>query len=125
MGVEVYVHDDEVTIDLTGSERVLAFKGHLSLPLADITSARVVPADQARAGLAWRRIAGAYWPGHIATGHFAVPDRPGARQLWCAYGDPELLEITTRIERPCRVVLQHPDRERLAWWISERIARSG
>jgi hypothetical protein len=124
MGVEVHVHDDGVTVDFHGLERFLTLKGHLELPLADVVDARIVPADVARHGLGWR-LGGGYWPGSLATGHFTVPGRPHARQLWCAYGDPDLLVIDTRLDRPTRVVLQHPDRQRLAWWINERLARAG
>ena len=59
----------------------------------------------------------------MATGWFTVKDRKGARELWCVYKDPEVLVIDTRRERPCRVVLQHPDRHDLAWYIGERLGR--
>ena len=57
----------------------------------------------------------------MATGHFTVPGRTGARQFWCVYRDPEVLVIDTSLENPARIVLQHADRDRLAWFISERI----
>jgi hypothetical protein len=34
-----------------------------------------------------------------------------------------VLLIETKLDHPVRVVLQHPDRERLAWLIAERIDR--
>ncbi len=120
MAVEVYVHDDRVTIDLGGMEQVWCLKRHVELPIADVTGARVAPVDELREGLGWR-VGGGYWPGRLATGHFTVPGRSGARQLWCVFRDPEVLVIDTVLERPCRVVLQHPDRERLAWLIAERV----
>jgi hypothetical protein len=43
------------------------------------------------------------------------------RQLWDVYTDTEVLVIETRLDSPWRVVLQHPDREFLAWIISERV----
>jgi hypothetical protein len=34
------------------------------------------------------------------------------------------LVIDTTLDHPARIVLQHPDRERLAWFIGERIPPS-
>ena len=120
MGVEVYVHNDAVDISFTGADRFLCFKDRLIVPMDEIDSARVLAVEDVKGDLGWR-LAGGYWPGRFATGHFAVRDRKNARQLWCVYRDPEVLVIDTRIERPCRIVLQHPDRHNLAWLIGERI----
>ena len=120
MAVSVYVHDDRVTVDFDGWEQLWCLKRHVEIPLADITDARVAPVEEVRAGLGWR-VGGGYWPGRMATGHFTVSGRPGARQLWCVFRDREVLVIDTVLESPCRVVLQHPDRERLAWLIAERL----
>ena len=122
MGCCVYVHDDRVDIDVDGLDRLMALKGHLTLSMADIVSARVAPVDEPRRDLGWR-VAGGYWPGLVATGHFLVRGRPGARPWWLVYRDPEVLVIDTDLDRPCRVVLQHPDRHDLAWLINERVAR--
>ena len=46
----------------------------------------------------------------------------GKRQLWCVYRDDEVLVIDNRLNRPCRVVLQLPDRHDIAWYIGERLA---
>ena len=119
MGLRIELHDDRVTIDLDGVEQVWALARHLEVPTEHITAARVMPVDDVHHGLGWR-IGGAYWPGAVAAGHFTVPDRPGARQFWCVYRDRDVLVIDTDLERPCRLVLQHPDREFLAWIIGER-----
>ncbi len=120
MGVEVFVFQEYVSIDFTGLERLLTLKGHLDVPLHDITSARVVPLAEVRRGLGWR-VGGSYWPGRLISGHFTVPDEPGARQLWCVQRDREVLVIDTDVERPRRIVLQHPDRHDIAWLIGERL----
>lgn len=120
MSLDVHVHDDRVTVDIGGIDQVWCLKRHIDLPMLDITSARVVTVAEAKEGLGWR-IGGGNWPGRMATGHFTVPGRTGARQLWCVYRDAEVLVIDTDLERPARVVLQHPDRDRLAWLIAERI----
>ena len=120
MSPHVHVHDDRVTIDLGGLDQLWCLARHLEIPFEDITDARVAPVSELKRGLGWR-VGGGYWPGRMATGHFLVPDRPGARQFWCTYRDAEVLVIDTSLERPARVVLQHPDRDRLAWLIAERI----
>jgi hypothetical protein len=120
MAVHVYVHDDRVTIDFDGWEQVWCLKRHVELPIEHITDARVVPVGEVGEGLGWR-VGGGYWPGRMATGHFTVPGRSGARQLWCVFRDPDVLVIETDLDSPARVVLQHEDRDRLAWLIAERI----
>lgn len=124
MPLQIVVHDDVVDIAITGLDQLLCLSSGLALPVAEIASAKVVSVAAAKAGLGWR-VGGGYWPGWFATGWFTIPDRKGARQLWCVYRDPEVLVIDTTRERPARLVLQHPDRHDLAWWIGERIPRSG
>lgn len=125
MAIEVTVRDDAVDIDITGAfDMTMCLSPGLRIPMADITSARLASWDEVRPGLGWR-VGGAYWPGLIATGWYTVPGRKGVRQLLAVFRDrAELLVIDTRLDKPCRVVLQHPDRERLAWWINERIAQA-
>ncbi|WP_208028706.1 hypothetical protein [Rhabdothermincola sediminis] len=120
MAVEVFVYQDHVTVDFTGTERILTLKGHLDLSMYEIESARVAPVDELRAELGWR-VGGGYLPGFFITGWFTVPGRKGARQLWCVYRDREALVIETRRDSPRRVVLQHPYRHDLAWLIAERV----
>lgn len=120
MSLDVHVYDDRVTIDVGGADQLWCLKRHLELPIAQITSARVVPVGEVKEGLGWR-VGGGYWPGRMATGHFTIPGHEGGRQFWCVYRDPEVLVIDTSLDDPTRVVLQHPDRDRLAWLIAERI----
>ena len=120
MSVEVYVYQDRVTVDVNGLDRLVSFFGHLDLSMYDIEDASVRPVADVRQGLGWR-VGGGYVPGRLVTGYFTVPGRKGARQLWCVYRDPEVLVIDTRLDNPCRVVLQHPARHDLAWLIGERI----
>jgi hypothetical protein len=123
MAVHVHVSDDAVDVTFTGADKWLSLnpKGQ-HLAIADITSARVVPRAEAATDRGWRA-GGGWFPGALATGWFTVKGRKGPRQLWCVYRDQEVLVIETRLERPCRVVLQHPDRHDLAWYIGERLAR--
>ncbi|UDY37672.1 hypothetical protein [Dermatobacter hominis] len=120
MSLDVHVYDDKVTIDIGGIDQVWCLKRHLEIPMVNITDARVTTVAELKAGLGWR-VGGGYLPGRMATGHFTMPDEPGRRQFWCVYRDQEVLAIDTSLDNPSRIVLQHPDRERLAWFIAERI----
>lgn len=120
MSVDVYVHPDTVDITFGGLDRLLCFTDRLILPMDEIVSVSVVQAETAAHDRGWRMLGG-YWPGGFATGHHRHRSRPGARQLWSVYRDPEVLVIETSRARPAKVVLQHPDRHNLAWLIGERI----
>ena len=120
MSTNVFVHDDVVDIDFTGWNRIWALSSHVELKMADIVDARVAPRAEVLEGIGWR-VGGTYWPGKVTAGHYTTKGRKGVRQLWDVYTDTEVLVIETRLDSPWRVVLQHPDREFLAWIISERI----
>ena len=123
MAVHVHVHDDAVDIRFTGLDWLMTFNpSGQHLAMADITGARVIPRSEAVARLRWR-VGGGYWPGAMATGWYSERDRKGVRELWCVYRDTEVLAIDTTLAKPCRVVLQHPDRHDLAWFIGERLGR--
>lgn len=118
--MRIEVSDRSVEVDFEGLDQVMCLARHVSIPIEHITAARVTAVEEVKAGIGWR-VGGGYWPGWFATGHYTVPGRKGARQLWCVYRDPEVLVIDTDLERPARLVLQHPDRHDLAWWIGERL----
>ena len=120
MTVEVVVHDDAVDIDFSGWNRVWSLKQHLRLGMYDIIDARVVPQSEVKKHLGVRML-GTWVPGAVTSGRYFSRGRKGARQIWDTYRDPEVLLIETKLDDPWRVVLQHPDRERLAWLIAERI----
>ena len=122
MAVNVFVHDDRIDIELSGLDRLVTLKGRLEIDMADVVDARVARREDLRPDISWR-LGGTAVPGKVTAGHFATPGRPGVHQLWCTYADPELLVVETRLDSPWRVVLQHPDREFLAWVIGERIHR--
>jgi hypothetical protein len=120
MAVNVDVRDGEVDIRLDGWDALWALRQRLILPTSDIVSARVVPVEEAHAGRSWR-LGGSLFPNVVTAGNFLFKGRPGARQFWSVYRDPDVLVIDTTLERPARIVLQHPDRNDLAWWIGERV----
>jgi len=123
MAVHVHVSDDAVDIAFTGIDKWITFNpSGQRLAMADITGASVTTRAEVVARLGWR-LGGGYWPGVMATGWYSERGRKGVRQLWCVYRDSEVLAIDTVLARPCRVVLQHPDRHDLAWYIGERLAR--
>jgi hypothetical protein len=122
VAVEVFVDDRGVDIRFTGMDRFLTLTGRYHVPMAAIMWARVVPVADVRPTLGWK-IAGGRWTDRFATGWFTVRGVKGLRQLWCVYRDAEVLDIETSLARPRRVVLQHPDRHDLAWFIGERLGR--
>ncbi len=123
MAVHVHVSDDAVDITFTGADKWLTLNpSGQHVAMADITSARVEQRTAARADAGWR-VGGGQWFDSLTTGWFTVKGRKGYRQLWCAYKDTEVLVIDTRLPKPCRIVLQHPDRHDLAWYIGERLGR--
>jgi len=121
MAVRVHVHDDRIQFDLDGADAFAALSWHHAVPMDHIVSATVRPVDDVRKDLAWR-IGGRYLPGIMATGTFGMKGRPAARQFWSVYRDDEVLVIDTDLDDPARVVVQHPDRHDLAWFIGERVA---
>jgi hypothetical protein len=120
MSCDVYVHDDRVDITIGGPDVLLCLKHRLEIAMHDIERAYVAPVRDLKKELGIR-IGGGYWPGRLATGHFTWKGRRGVRQFWRVFRDDVALVIDTRINRPARVVLQHPDREKLAWLINERV----
>jgi hypothetical protein len=120
MGVEVHVDDSEVVITFTGWDQLWALSGGVTLGIDEITDARVLARRDAVDGLGIR-VGGGYWPGSFATGHFTHKGRRGAFQLWSVYRDEQVLAIDTTRSNPSRVVVQHPDRDFLAWIINERV----
>jgi hypothetical protein len=119
MAVRAVVSDQSFDITLSGFDMVWALRRRLSVPIADIRTARLVPRDAARAQLRWR-LGGAFVPGRVYTGRYSLRDGPG-RAFASVYRDPEVLEVTTRLDDPRVIVLQHPDRHDLAWYLGERI----
>lgn len=125
MAVEVTVTDVAVVIEVTGWDRIWTLSSGRVIPLAEIESAEVLTRDAAVHGIRWR-LAGTHVPGSVLAGHFACagkdPNTGRRPRAWLAvFRDRELLKITLRGDRPRYVVLQHPSRHDLAWWIGERI----
>lgn len=122
MSVHVFVSDPGVDIRFDGFDATWTLRRRHHIRVDQLVSARVVPTAEVRRDLGWR-LGGTYIPGVATAGRFAFRDsRPGERQLWCVYRDPEVLVIDTSASTWTRVVLQHPDRHDLAWWIGERVA---
>lgn len=120
MGVEISVTDDTLTLTISGLDALVGLARTVQVPIADITGVVVMSRQEARADLGWR-VGGGYFPGLLATGWFTVPGRKGLRQWWMSYRDPEVLVVDTSIDRPARIVVQTPDRERILEEIRRRI----
>jgi hypothetical protein len=121
MGIDVQVSDDAVDVHLRGWDRVWALRRHLHLPMEEVVGARVAPVAELRRSLGLR-LGGTAVPGRAIAGNYSRRGElcAGEREFWCVYRDPEALVIETRRPKPRRVVLQHPGRHDLAWWIGER-----
>jgi hypothetical protein len=120
MAVSVMVKDDAVDIAFSGLDELMCLSTGVRLPMPIILGARVGSVLEASADRGWR-VLGTYLPGVAACGHYQDRRRKGARQLWDVYRDSEVLIIDTMLDRPTKVVLQHPNRHDLAWYIGERI----
>ena len=116
MGVHVDVVSDAVEVRFTGWAIGLALKRRLRIPLTEIVDVRVEDAKVARRLWGWR-IAGGYWPGWFATGHFTVAKtvrrQKGERALLYSFGRSRVLVIETTRLRPRFVALQVDDPDRL------------
>jgi hypothetical protein len=119
VAVTAVVSDDSFDITLTGWDRLWALRRRLSIPISQITGARVVPRDVAVRRLRWR-IGGTHVPGLVRAGRYSLRSGDG-RAFASVYRDAEVLEVTTRSADPRLVVLQHPDRHDLAWYLGERL----
>ena len=116
MGVHVDVVGDALDVRFTGWAIGLALKRYLRIPLTEIVDVRVEDAKVARRLWGWR-IAGGYWPGWFATGHFTVAKKvrrqKGERALLYSFGRSRVLVIETTRLRPRFVTLQVDDPDRL------------
>lgn len=119
MAVHAEVTDTSFDVRFSGWDMVWALKRHLSIPMGQITGARVISRDEALQQLRWR-LGGTHVPGVATAGHYSLRHREG-RALACIYRDSEVLEVTTSRWRPRVILLQHPDRHDLAWYVGERI----
>ena len=113
MALTVFVSENLLSIRFTALDKALCLCRYVDVHGDEITGARLMPREEAKALLGWR-VGGGYWPGGFATGWFTTPGHRGQLQLWDVYRDPEVLVIDTTRPKPSRIVLQHPDRVRLA-----------
>jgi hypothetical protein len=119
MAVRAVVTDTSFDVTLSGWDMVWALRRHVSIPFDQITGARVIPRKEALRELRWR-LGGTHLPGVVTAGHYSLRNKEG-RALASIYRDDEVLEVTTTRWRPRIILLQHPDRHDLAWYLGERI----
>lgn len=104
MPLRIDVEGDEVVVRLSGWSRVWALSGGIRIPLAEITSAAVLPRRDVRAP--YFRSRGSNVPGVITAGR--LWSRKGGREFWFTRrGDRALVIATTGRYR--RVVLETED----------------
>ena len=124
MSYEISVVDGELAIDLSGVHKMLCLAGRIAVPLRDITAVRAATQSEAKGDMGWR-VGGGYFPGWFATGWYTFPGRKGARQWWCAFRDAAVVVIDTDLDRPCRIVVQDPEPDRVVAMIESARSRVG
>ena len=125
MTIEITVSAAGVSVELDGLDRLWALRRRVDLVRGDIARATVMSRRAAMASVGWR-LGGTAAPGVALAGNFTFrPAQPGRRQFWAVYRDTEVLVIDTHIDRPHRVVVQHPDRVRLAGEINALVSPPG
>ena len=120
MAVHAEVTEQAFEVRLSGWDMIWSLSRRVSIPFDEITSARVVPRRDAVKRLRWR-LGGTAVPGLVTAGHYSIRGEDG-RALACIYRDREVLEVATTRWRPRLILLQHPDRHDLAWFLGERIS---
>lgn len=122
MALDVIVDDTGIDVRFGGwFHQFMCFSHGVKVPLSEVTAVRITGWDEPRSQMGWR-LGGGYWPGWFATGWYSVPGRAGVRQLWSVFRDRDrLLVIDTRLARPCRLVLAHPECDRLLAEIEARL----
>jgi hypothetical protein len=117
MNTAVELKPEGIEIVFPGAKPLITMKRQILLPWAEVASARVDDQRTLKKDIGIR-IAGGYWPGWFATGHFTYRHRRGERQFWCAYRAERLLVIETTKPRPRRIVVQVDDPDAVAAAIS-------
>ena len=126
MAVNAVVHDTTFDIELTGLDALWGLKKHLSIPLDQVVSARVLPRDEATKQLGIR-VHGTWFPGRLHAGTFLLRERKGPfrsrpRAFVFLRRGTAVLEVQTTFDFPAVIVLEHADANDLAWFIGERLS---
>jgi hypothetical protein len=108
------VTDAELVVRCLGSWRFWSLRSEVRVPRDRITSARLVPRDEAAATIGWK-LAGTYVNRRrLIGGFFTIRGVKGGRQWWAApKGDPVLV-VEVEGQRWQRMVVRVDDQERLA-----------
>jgi hypothetical protein len=122
MAFDIDITATHLVVRSSGWDRLWSFSREVSVPLAAVIVARVVPICVARSELGWR-MGGTAIPGRVIAGWFSWRRRPGYRQWWATFRDPQVLMIDTTMKRPARLVLQTLRRDELAAALSADVAQ--
>ena len=66
------IRDRNLIVHIKGMDQVLAFRSTFTVPLAHVKNPTARPADADYDKMKGLRLAGGYWPGSFAAGHFWV-----------------------------------------------------
>jgi hypothetical protein len=120
----IEVTPETLIVHLTGPDRVLAFRGHLEVPLAHVASVEFNP-EEARREVEgfWNetRIPGAIAPGHTLVGTFT---EHGERIFWDVHHPERAVTIHLTHDRYAKLIVEvaHPEEtaSRLQQALSQR-----
>jgi hypothetical protein len=119
MSIDVTVGPEAVTIRFTGLDMLMACKRRRIVPLNHITDARVEHVDVTARDVGLE-VSGCL-PDISFTRFYTTRNRDNALQVWNVYRDKEVLVIDTDLATPSRLVVQTPDRRRVAKEINDRL----
>ena len=109
MGIELTTEPEQVLIDLTGIDGLLAIKRHLRISTHLITSVEAVDRKALPSGDGtWLRAPGTHIPGLIRHGSYG---RAPHREFWAVFRPKQVLVITVRDWDYARVILGIRDPE--------------
>ncbi len=116
--VEVSVHGSRLVFEVEGLDKVLAFRGHLEVPLRHVRDVRLDPS----AAREWRKVklVGANIPGVVTTGTFW---EHGRQVFWDVHDPDKTVVVELDHESYAELIVQVEDPEATARMIREALGR--
>ncbi|MEJ2666880.1 MAG: hypothetical protein P8Z81_07255 [Deinococcales bacterium] len=116
--VKVSVQGSALAFDVEGLDKILAFRGHLEVPLRHVRDARADPS----AAREWRKLklVGANVPGVVTAGTFL---EHGRRVFWDVHDPEKAVVVGLSHERYDELVVQVEDPDATVRLIAEALDR--
>ncbi|MDA3039666.1 MAG: hypothetical protein O3C27_09080 [Actinomycetota bacterium] len=127
MALQLTIDGPTLRLQMTKLDQIWTLRRHLEIPLEAVISASVQAKEPLADRLAFR-IRGSSIPGMLLAGSFTVwkegREHAKERQFWLTFRGAEVLVIDTNLRSPSRIVLEVPDRRRLAAMVNEARVRN-